>query len=311
MTECLIQSNHAVKAIIYRDDGRILLQQRDDIPGLPFPGCWNFFGGLAEAGEAPGEALERELTEELGCIPGKRGPELFTWEWRSAWTSTRNHFFPVRLEVATSSLVQKEGQSMAWFSMQDLVELPLTPAVYETFSRIAEFFANCCPNLVSQFEERLLAFNDLKKKNDRVFYARENPCALSRQQIVLLKELACMRKTPVFRVCMHTDDQCDIHEMLMVHTSPASVGPLKQNKTSLSYHVIEGSLTIKMHDDTGVVLKEYFLGEGRPSELRSASIRLNARKYRSVHSTSPFSIFLEVASGPFQDSDTLWLKPRS
>ena len=154
-------------------------------------------------------------------------------------------------------------------------------------------------------------FNNLKKKNDRVFYARENPCVLSRQQIVLLKELACLRNIPVFRVCLHTDDQCDIQEMLMVHTIPTSVGPLKQNKTSLSYHVFEGSLTIKMHDEIGVVSKEYLLGEGRPSELRAVSLRLNASEYRSVHSTSPFSIFLEVASGPFQDSDTLWLNPRS
>lgn len=72
--------NHAVKALIYRDEGWILLQQRDYAPGLAFPGFWTFFGGLVEQGESLQKALERELVEELGCIPGQVGDELFRWE---------------------------------------------------------------------------------------------------------------------------------------------------------------------------------------------------------------------------------------
>ena len=286
------------------------MQQRDDSPGLPFPGYWNFFGGLVEEGESLDKALERELVEELGCVPGLFSSELFQWTWQSDWASTQNHFFSVLCEIATDRLVLAEGHAMAWFTLEELVQLPLTPAVYENFSRIAEFLAGYRNDSVSVIEGSLLIANNLRKKNDRVFYAQVNPCALSRQQMFLLKGLACLRNIPVFRCCLHTDDQCDIHEMLMVHTSPNSVGPLKQKKTSLSYHVFEGALTIKMHDETGMVTKEYFLGEGGPPELRCVSLRLNASEYRSVHSTSPFSIFLEVAGGPFQDSDTLWLNSR-
>lgn len=283
------------------------MQKRDELPGLPFPGNWNFFGGLVKEGESTEEALERELVEELGCVPGRLSPELFQWTWESDWASTRNHFFPVLCEIATDRLVLTEGQAMAWFTLEELVRVSLTPAVYANFSRTAEFLTRYRGDTVGTIEDSLLIVNNLRKKNDRVFYARENPCALSRQQMFLLKELACLRNIPVFRCCLHTDDQCDIHEMLMIHTSPTSVGPLKQRKTSLSYHVFEGALNVKMHDETGVVTKEYFLGEGGPPELRCASLRLNASEYRSVHSTSPFSIFLEVASGPFQDNDTLWL----
>jgi 8-oxo-dGTP diphosphatase len=303
-------TNRAVKAIIFRSDGRILMQQRDDFPGLPFPGCWNFFGGQAEEAESPSDALERELIEELGCVPGRLGPELLKWEWHSDWTATQNHFFPVHCEVEIDRLVLTEGQAMAWFPLEDLVRVPLTPAVYENFSEIAKFLDQFRDDPVNAIEDGLLAFNDLRKKHERVFYVKQNPCIFSRQQMFLLKALACLRNVPVFRVCLHTDDQCDVHEMLMVHTVPTSVGPLKQNKTSLSYHVFEGSLTIKMHDESGAVSKEYYLGDGQPSELRGVSLRLNASQYRSVHSTSPFAIFLEVASGPFRDSDTLWLTSR-
>lgn len=304
-------TNNAVKAIIFRSDGRILMQQRDEFHGLPFPGCWNFFGGLAEEGESPVKALERELVEELGCAPGRLGHELFKWEWHSDWAMTQNHFFPIHCDTQTDRLVLAEGQAMAWFSLEDLVRIPLTPAVYENFFEVARFLAGFRENPVNAIEERLLVFNNCWKKNERVFYAKKNPCILSRQQMFLLKALARLRSVPVFRVCLHTDDQCDVHEMLMVHTTPTTVGPLKQNKTSLSYHVLEGSLTIRMHDESAAVLEEYYLGDGQPSERRGTSLRLNASQYRSVHSTSPFAIFLEVASGPFQDSDTLWLTPRS
>lgn len=36
---------HAVKALIYRNDQRILLQQRDYTPGIIFQGYWTFLVG--------------------------------------------------------------------------------------------------------------------------------------------------------------------------------------------------------------------------------------------------------------------------
>lgn len=73
---------HAVKAVIYRRDSRVLLQQRDCTSGLLFPGLWALFGGQVEAGENMKSALQRELIEELGCMPGQIGDELFQWAWR-------------------------------------------------------------------------------------------------------------------------------------------------------------------------------------------------------------------------------------
>ncbi len=51
--------------IIENAGGEILLQLRDNKPGLEYPNCWGTFGGQIEEGETPQGALVREIKEEL------------------------------------------------------------------------------------------------------------------------------------------------------------------------------------------------------------------------------------------------------
>jgi 8-oxo-dGTP pyrophosphatase MutT (NUDIX family) len=55
----------AVAAILVLEDGRYLLQQRDDKPEIWYPGHWGMFGGSLDEGESELDALRRELREEL------------------------------------------------------------------------------------------------------------------------------------------------------------------------------------------------------------------------------------------------------
>jgi 8-oxo-dGTP pyrophosphatase MutT (NUDIX family) len=57
---------NASAAIIILDDGRYLLQLRDELEFIWYPGHWGCFGGGVEQGEDALEALKRELKEELG-----------------------------------------------------------------------------------------------------------------------------------------------------------------------------------------------------------------------------------------------------
>jgi 8-oxo-dGTP diphosphatase len=129
---------HSVKALIYRDDGSILLQQRDRPPFIPYPEHWTFFGGQVETGESLAEALERELREELGCLPGPIGEELCNWLWVGERT-VRNHCLAVFCAVDPNSLELHEGQGMAWYHPSDAIKLQLIPGLRSQMSLVRNF----------------------------------------------------------------------------------------------------------------------------------------------------------------------------
>ena len=70
-----------VVAAIVEREGRILACQRK--AGSRHELKWEFPGGKVEAGEAPRDALARELREELG-IQAEIGEELVRYEYRYA-----------------------------------------------------------------------------------------------------------------------------------------------------------------------------------------------------------------------------------
>jgi 8-oxo-dGTP diphosphatase len=51
-------------AILYRE-GKFLMQLRDNIPNILYPGCWGLFGGHLENDETAEAGLIREVFEEI------------------------------------------------------------------------------------------------------------------------------------------------------------------------------------------------------------------------------------------------------
>jgi 8-oxo-dGTP diphosphatase len=141
--------NHAVKALIYRDDGSMLLQQRDSSPGLPFPNTWTWFGGLVEPREDLESALARELIEELGCLPGRIEGELFQWKWTGE-NPALNHIFPVQCQVKDRDLTLMEGQAMQWYYLREIFDLNLTPLICKNISKISNFLKNQDLNYIKE-----------------------------------------------------------------------------------------------------------------------------------------------------------------
>jgi 8-oxo-dGTP pyrophosphatase MutT (NUDIX family) len=60
-----LAAGDAAAALLVLDDGRYLLQLRDDLPHIWYPGHWGLFGGSVDPEEDAVTALRRELHEEL------------------------------------------------------------------------------------------------------------------------------------------------------------------------------------------------------------------------------------------------------
>jgi 8-oxo-dGTP diphosphatase len=110
------------QAVLVDAAGRILLQLRDDIPTIPFPGMWAIPGGMLEPGETPLACIVREVEEELGVrIPPAEVTHLMT-RTRSYGIE---HTFTARLDVPAEDIALTEGQRVAWFPVDEAVATEL------------------------------------------------------------------------------------------------------------------------------------------------------------------------------------------
>lgn len=118
---------NAVAAIIRLDDGRYLMQQRDDIQGIFYPGYWGLFGGAIEEGETPVEALKREVNEELAFeIKTQRYFTKVVFDFDFAGIGALDRLF-FEVEMATSSLGELklgEGAALDCFTPDEILAEP-------------------------------------------------------------------------------------------------------------------------------------------------------------------------------------------
>lgn len=117
----------AAAALIVTADGRYLLQHRDELPGIFFPGFWGCFGGGMEAGETPADALRRELVEELGWSPAElRHFATLGLDFSfSGHGLLPRHFFVAPLEPGeTAGMRLGEGQDFALVPAQEILSMP-------------------------------------------------------------------------------------------------------------------------------------------------------------------------------------------
>ena len=131
-----LRAADAVAALLVLDDGRYVLQLRDDIEGIFYPGHWGCFGGAVDGGEAPHEALRRELQEELELdAPEFREFTRFDFDFsRLGQKSVFRIYYEVPVTAsAYSRLVLHEGAEVRAFTASEILAAPrVTP--YDAFA---------------------------------------------------------------------------------------------------------------------------------------------------------------------------------
>ena len=115
MAESLSPSWPQVAVAILEQDGKFLMQLRDDNPQILYPGHWCFFGGHLEPGESAAIAVQRELLEEIGYCP----THLELWR-REEDTHLTRHLYYGKLDVSLERLILGEGMDMALVSPTEI-----------------------------------------------------------------------------------------------------------------------------------------------------------------------------------------------
>jgi 8-oxo-dGTP diphosphatase len=103
---------HVAIALLIRDR-QFLLQLRDNIPTIVYPGHWAFFGGHIEPGENPAEAIWRELKEEINYTP----PWLKLFKtWKHEHIVRHVYYGP--LTVPAAALDLQEGWDLGLWTVE-------------------------------------------------------------------------------------------------------------------------------------------------------------------------------------------------
>lgn len=121
----------SVVAGIIEHEGKILIAQRPE--GKHLAGLWEFPGGKLEAGETLFQALQRELSEELGI-------QILNTEF-IAQVEYKDEEYCLTLNILKVLAFQgtaygKEGQIIRWIDKCDLKNYQFPPANTEMIKKI-------------------------------------------------------------------------------------------------------------------------------------------------------------------------------
>ncbi|MDJ0621285.1 MAG: NUDIX hydrolase [Calothrix sp. MO_192.B10] len=105
-----------VAIAILHQDNKFLMQLRDNIPSILYPGYWGLFGGHIEAGETPHQAVKREVLEEITY----ELPPTFSEFGIYPDENVLRHVFHAPLSVGLDQLVLNEGWDMGLVTPEDV-----------------------------------------------------------------------------------------------------------------------------------------------------------------------------------------------
>jgi 8-oxo-dGTP diphosphatase len=109
------QPNPVAICLLYRE-GKLLMQLRDNIPTILYPGLWGLFGGHIEAGETPEIAVVREIAEEIAydLPPDFQKFDIYGDE------IVHRHVFYAPLTVPVAELNLQEGWDLGLLSLEEI-----------------------------------------------------------------------------------------------------------------------------------------------------------------------------------------------
>ena len=131
MTTQPLPRREGALAILTNQAGEVLLQLRDDDPGIPYPNTWGVPGGGIEPGETSEQAVRRELREEIAFEAGELAflgrfvaPEGFVI-----------HVYTGAIDAPREALALNEGVDLRYFAPDTFPHLTIAGWLREVLLR--------------------------------------------------------------------------------------------------------------------------------------------------------------------------------
>ena len=140
--------------------------------------------------------------------------------------------------------------------------------------------------------------------SEDVLYSKDAIVEVNRATVTFLKSVAKKSSRRQSRLCTHSNENDNVHEMVIIHEKDIYVRPHKHIAKSESFHIMQGEVDIVLFDEQGSITNVIELAEynsGKPFYYR-----FNIEVYHTVVIKSEVAIFHETTMGPFNPEDTVY-----
>ncbi len=112
---------HIVNGLLL-SEGKVLLARRSKARAA-YPDLWSFPGGHVESQETLSAALIRELSEEIGIVPGESRLVAEFEDPNIGSDPATYHLFVIGKWVGTPTIRDQEHSELQWFGLGDAAQL--------------------------------------------------------------------------------------------------------------------------------------------------------------------------------------------
>lgn len=149
---------------------------------------------------------------------------------------------------------------------------------------------------------------DLKFKLSRggksaAYFCTNSLVQVNSKVIDKLKHLLQESVDPQVRFNLHDDPADTLHEMIIIQRKDCDCRPHKHVNKDESYQIIEGTLEVRVYDDSGKITSTVELSRSREDSV--FMFRVKRDQWHCAMPKTDFVIFKESRPGPFEGSDSI------
>ena len=150
----------------------------------------------------------------------------------------------------------------------------------------------------------MIDFKQQKKETAEVLLASEAISTLNKNDIQDLIQFAEKNTSKKVRFCSHQSPDELMQEMFIVHPKDVYVRPHKHLDRVESILILQGEVDYILFDDSGNIEKIIKMGDNTTGKNFYASVR--DKKYHSFIIKSDWLVFLEITTGPFDKTKSVF-----